>query len=139
MKPTAILLALIVVASALGPIPAEAAGPSRNINTYVLFAYDELVFKGGSVATDSGHIRGGNIGVNFPGRTSDGYSMKYATTGRAIMDVGSQAVADSVRADNPAGVFYDLYANSVSPSFDPTILRMGPLPYATPIIQSGDL
>ena len=44
MRRIAIRLALIVMASALGPTHAGAAGPSRNINTYVLFAYDELVF-----------------------------------------------------------------------------------------------
>jgi hypothetical protein len=139
MKPSSILFAFMSVAGTVLPTQSGAAGPSRDINTYVLFAYDELIFKGGSAATDSGHIRGGNIGVNFPGRASDGFSLKYATAGRAIMDAGTQAAADSVRADNPEGVFYDLYANSVSPSFAATILGSGPLPFATPIIQSADL
>ena len=55
------------------------------------------------------------------------------------MDAGSNAVADSVRAANAEGVFYNLFANSVNANFNATILGAGPLPYTTPIIAPEDL
>ncbi len=127
----------------LAPLPAPAAPPlqpPRDIRRYVLFAYDELIVKGAVGALDCGYIRGGDIGVNYPDRGQDGSpSLAYATLGPVVMDAGSNAVADSVRAANPEGVFYNLFANSVNANFNPTILGAGPLPYTTPIIAAADL
>ncbi len=116
----------------------SAAQVNRNINSYVLFAYDELVFKGGSLATGTGNIVGGNIGVNYPGTSPTGFSLAFGTSGRAVMSDGFQAVADSVRGD-AAGSFYDLYANSLNPSFASTIRHLGPVSYGTPIIATPSL
>ncbi len=118
--------------------PAPRASISRDINTYVLFAYDELTFKGGNAATNSGYIVGGNIGVNYPGTSPSGYSLNFATSGRAIMSDGYQAVADSVRGD-AAGSFFDLFANSENPSFASTIRGSGPMSFSTPIVATPSL
>src|SRR6185295_18611089 len=110
-------LALVVfLAASLLRVGVTHATPivSRDINTYVLFAYNELIWKGGSVATNSGYIMGGNIGVNYPGA---GITLAFGTSGRGIMSAGSQAVADSVRADDAQDVFYTLFANQTNPSF----------------------
>ncbi len=142
MPPSVFVLVVLVV---LGwfPAPSEAAPPlqpSRNIGRYVLFAYDEMILKGAVGAVDRGYIHGGDIGVNFPDRGQDGSpSLSYATAGRLVMDVGSNAVADSVRASNREGIFFNLFANSVNASFNPTILGAGPLPFTPPIIAEEDL
>jgi len=109
---------------------------NRNINSYVLFAYDELVFKGGTMSSGSGFIVGGNIGVNYAGLSPTGYSLNFATSNRARMSDGYQAVADSVRGDAD-GSFYDLYANILNPSFASQIRGVGPIGYTGPIIATG--
>jgi len=134
-----VIVLLSVVAFGWARALAASPEPSRNINTYVLFAYDQMVLKGASEASGRGYVRGGNIGVNFAGRSITGVALAYATSGRVIMDAGTQAVADSVRADNPAGVFYDLFANSVGANFGATVLGQGPLPFTPPIIAPADL
>ncbi len=45
---------------------AQAAEPPRIIDSYVLFAYDEMILKGATGTSPRGHIRGGDIGVNYP-------------------------------------------------------------------------
>lgn len=131
-------LALSASAQIIGETPTQRATLSRDINTYVLFAYDELTFKGGSAATNSGYVVGGNIGVNYPGLSPSGFSLNFGTSGQAIMSDGYQAVADSVRGD-ATGSFYDLFANSVNPSFASTIRGTGPTAFSTPIIATGSL
>ncbi|MEO7438077.1 MAG: hypothetical protein ABI080_21540, partial [Candidatus Binatia bacterium] len=99
-----------------------------------------MILKGAIGTLDRGYIHGGDIGVNFPGRGQDGSpSLSYATSGRLMMDPNSNAVADSVRASNPEGVFFNLFANSVNANFNPTILGAGPLPFTPPIIAANAL
>ena len=93
----------------------------------MLFAYDELVWKGGSVGTASGFINGGNIGVNYPGLSPTGFSLAFGTSARGIMSPGSQAAADSVRADDAQDIFYDLFANTTNPSFGATVVNANPM------------
>jgi hypothetical protein len=136
----ALVVLAVLAAAASTSQAAPPLQPSRDIGDYVLFAYDEMIVKGAVGTVDRGYIRGGDIGVNYPDRGQDGSpSLSYATLGPVIMDAGSNAVADSVRAANPQGVFFNLFANSVNASFDPTILGAGPLPYTTPIIAAGSL
>ncbi len=141
--PPFVFALVVCIALSLCPASSPAApplAPPRDIDRYVLFAYDEMILKGAVGTSEHGFIRGGDIGVNFPDRGQDGSpSLSYATLGRVIMDTGSNAVADSVRAANPEGVFYNLFANSVNASFDPTILGAGPLAFTTPIIAEADL
>lgn len=111
---------------------------NRNINSYVLFAYDELIWKGGNAATNSGYIVGGNIGVNYAGNSPTGYALAFATSGRGIMSDGYQAVAENTRGD-AAGSFFDLYTNALNPSFASTIRGAGPIGYSGPIIATANL
>jgi hypothetical protein len=107
---------------------------NRDIYSYVLFAYDSLEFQGGNTNANPvgfSYITGGNVGVNypvdFPGRPHiSAFSLAFGTSNHAIMSDGSQAVADSV-TDGGAhkGNFYDLYANTLSPSFASTIRNGG--------------
>lgn len=130
---TSCVLVVLSLAGAAG-----AAVINRDINSYVLFAYNELVFKGATVASGKGYITGGNIGVNYPGLSQSAYSLEFATSGLAVMSDGYQAVADSVRADN-TGSFYDLFANSTNPSFAAAIRGSGPAAFSTPIIATPSL
>lgn len=142
MPPFALALAALVVllCTSRGPAVAEAAEPPRTIDGYVLFAYDEMILKGAVGGADRGYVRGGDIGVNYAGRGQDGSpSLSYATLGPVVMDPGSTAVADSVRAPRPDGVVATLFANAVNASFAATILTAGPLPFAPPILAPQDL
>src|SRR4051812_47655268 len=49
--------------------PSTAVAYNTDINSYVLFALDELSVKGGDLSNPA-KIRGGNIGVNAPGEIS---------------------------------------------------------------------
>src|SRR5215468_6492712 len=55
------VLTMTAAAQIVGDAPSQRAVIARDIDTYVLFAYDELTFKGGNAATNSGYIVGGNI------------------------------------------------------------------------------
>ena len=146
--------AALCVAFLFGLAAAASAVPqvSRDINTYVLFAYDQLTWKGGNLATDSGYIVGGNIGVNYPlsqaPSNPTSFSMNFGTTYRGIMSPEYQAVADSVRADDAQDIFYYLFANSTNASFGATVNNPNPdtlnypdgnYPFTTPIIATASL
>ncbi len=118
---------------------ANAVEPPRIIDAYVLFAYHEMILKGASGASPRGHIRGGDIGVNYPTTNPTDFALSYATYGRVIMDPGSNAVADSIRASNPEGVLFNVFANRVSASFVPVIDGIGPIPFTPPIITPANL
>jgi len=117
----------------------HAVEPPRIIDSYVLFAYDEMILKGATGASPRGHIRGGDIGVNYPTANPNAFALSFATFGRVIMDPGSQAVADSVRASSQEGIFHDLFANRVNASFNPIINGIGPIPFTPPIISEANL
>src|ERR1043166_4328750 len=100
---------------------------NRDINSYVLFAYDQLIFKGGN-GTTTGFINGGNIGVNYPGLAHTGaFSLDFATGpgGNPRMWNFTQALAASVNG-GALGSFYDLYANTTNNSFASEIRNSGP-------------
>lgn len=130
---------LLVALVALWATNARAVEPPRVIDSYVLFAYDEMILKGAVGSSPRGHIRGGDIGVNYPTANPNAFALSYATFGRVIMDPGSQAVADSVRCSSTEGVFFDLFANRVNPNFTATIEGTGPTPFTPPIIQPANL
>jgi hypothetical protein len=118
---------------------ASAVEPPRVIDSYVLFAYHEMILKGATGASPRGHVRGGDIGVNYPTANPNEFALSFATFGRVIMDPGSQAVADSVRASSVEGIFFDLFANRVNASFGAIINGTGPTPFTPPIITPANL
>ena len=56
-------------ASAAAP-PACTTSFSRDIDSYVLFAYSDLIYKGAN-GSNGGTIDGGNIGVNYDNGSSE--------------------------------------------------------------------
>jgi hypothetical protein len=118
---------------------------NRDINSYALFAYDDLLWKGGQVLNSGnwGHIYDGNVGVNnaAPGVGSP-FNLRFGTDRNGYMSPGSQLVGDAV-LNNTAGSYIDyLFANSVNTGFattpnhpNPATTR-GNYPFTTPIVVS---
>ncbi len=122
------------------PPPAQ---PSRDINTYVLFAFDEMNFKGRDGNPSRGFIKGGNVGVNNPdphGVNHSPYAPVLSMGGggsghQVVMDDGTQVVGDTVRLGETSSV-WNLFANEVQNSFDPSVLRdPSQTSFAAPIIN----
>jgi hypothetical protein len=98
----------LVVAAVIATIPHVAAQttPSTDLGTYVLFATDELGFKGGNDGAGlTGYVLGGNVGVN-----NAGASMSVGLNARFVMSSGTQLVGDSIRLGELATV-YDVFTN----------------------------
>lgn len=140
-------LLLTAVWSRTGSTAVPPPEPSRDINSYVLFAFDELNFKGRDGNPSRGFIRGGNVGVNNPDPHGIGHSpygpvlaMGGGGSGHeVVMDDGRQVVADTVRIGETSSV-WNLFANEVQTSFDPAIIRDPPrTPYTGPIIDPASL
>ena len=99
----------------------------QNLDSYVLFATQDLLFKGGGgTLPTGGMIVGGNIGVNNVGGT-----LRYSTDAIAHMSDGTWAVADDARSGTEtAGTLYWLYANTVNPGWTTnggaTVLQQNP-------------
>jgi hypothetical protein len=72
--------------------------PDPDINSYVLFAFDELDFKGGQGNHGPSIIDGGNIGVNESGfiRGND-WRMNICANARMIMSDNTMVVSDNLR------------------------------------------
>jgi hypothetical protein len=114
----------VAVAGVLLLAGPAAAGPivlSRDINTYVLFAYDFLSFKGGNDGAGlTGFIYGGNVGVNaidpHPGNDND-VVMNVGANARFIMSDGAQLVADTSRFGTGASVDA-FFSNCAEPGYN---------------------
>ncbi len=117
---------------------AKSQTPSTDINKYVLFAYEELHFKGRNGGDMTrGVIQGGNVGVNscaIPNtkNLTFGAPVKMPTN-------GTQVVGYDVRIE-PGSDIWELYANFVQTAYDPAVLRHGPFHnYACPLIAPSGL
>jgi hypothetical protein len=107
-----------------------------------LFAYDSLVWKGGSALNsgDWGHINGGNAGVNNAAPPNT-FVLNFGTDARGIMSPGSELVGDTVRADDAQDIIYYLFANKLNASFGATVVNpngataKGNYPFTPPIIS----
>jgi hypothetical protein len=112
-----------------------AAEPSRNIETYVLFALTDLEFKGRNADPTRGFISGGNVGVNCIDDFDPlGPVMSLGANGAVVMSNGTQVVTDSGRINDNANV-YDLFVNDRWGSTAPTIRHDGPLTFTPPIMN----
>ncbi|MGH2407137.1 MAG: Ig-like domain-containing protein, partial [Candidatus Limnocylindrales bacterium] len=101
---------------------------NRDINSYALFAFNSLTWKGGALLNsgDWGHIYGGNVGVNNAAPNSSTFVLNFGTSGRGIMSPGSELVGDSARADDSQDVIYYFFANRLNPSFGASVLNPNP-------------
>lgn len=141
-------VALLAIWVALGavfaaPSSVSAAIVSRDINSYVLFALDELDFKGGNTA-GTGFITGGNVGVNRadPNPGDSAANMNIGVNGRFVMSDGTHAVADTMRLGSDADV-WDVFVNVEKGAFGGTIrnTKTSPIPdwNGGPLIPLNDI
>ncbi|MEO6025572.1 MAG: hypothetical protein ABIR79_01720 [Candidatus Binatia bacterium] len=72
---------LLIGLCVLTATTASAVEPPRIIDSYVLFAYDEMILKGATGASPRGHIRGGDIGVSYPTSNPNEFALPFATFG----------------------------------------------------------
>lgn len=137
MKATGILVALAAVVGLAVPAPLVGVSLSvaqtidRELSSYVLFALDELDFKGGNTpACDRGHVLGGNVCTNVDGNLGDSNaSVAVGLNGLFRMSDGTQLVGGSIRLGEESSV-YDVYVerqmgvgwgNPTSPCGGPTV------------------
>jgi hypothetical protein len=93
---------------------------SRNINDYVLFAYDTLEFKGQNACPSCGQILGGHVGANAVAGAKGNPTLSLGSGGsghKVFMSDDTQVAGDSVRIGNTSSVF-QLYANKVQAGFN---------------------
>ena len=104
-----LLASTAIIAHVAAVVPPTA--PGTNLDSYVLFATQDLLFKGGGgTLPTGGMIVGGNIGVNNIGGT-----LRYSTDSIAHMSDDTWAVADDARSGpQTGGTLYWLYANTVN-------------------------
>ncbi|HVZ94507.1 MAG TPA: hypothetical protein VG797_08350 [Phycisphaerales bacterium] len=138
----AIVASLLCTVGLAAPL-AEAA-LSRDINTYVLFAYNELSFKGRDADVTRGFILGGNVGVNrldpSPGNPDLLLHMGGGGSSHTVvMSQGTQVVADSMSLGGSDVFVWDVYANEYSNPTLQTNRNSGPLSFGGPIIAPETL
>ncbi|MBP7936342.1 MAG: hypothetical protein KA354_17010 [Phycisphaerae bacterium] len=113
-------ISILIAVAALGFLSSAApAGPSTDLDSYVLFATGEgladntapLTFKGGNAA-GRGYVLGGNVGVNrADGNLGNGTQMiNVGANGRFVMSEGTLLVGDSIQL-GPEALVYDVYTN----------------------------
>lgn len=104
------LLAVLTI-----PAAVRAASVSRDINTYVLFALDDLSFKGRNADVTRGFILGGNVGVNRVEPNTNGFLLTLGgASADVVMSSGTQVVADSMALSTKftfTGGVGDLFSN----------------------------
>ncbi len=114
----AVVLATAGVVCTIAP-PAQAAPePDPDLNSYVLFGFDTLHFKGGNGRTSI--IDGGNIGVNRAGRDGNSFRMNVCANGPMRMSDNTMVVSDSLRlgdrTDNQDCSVYRVFTNDPAPN-----------------------
>jgi hypothetical protein len=110
-----------------------------DINRYVLFGFESVDFKGGQNAA-RGIISGGNVGANGVKPLQRGIepNVNICVNGRTTMDVGSQLVADGLRAQHAPGqpcVFWDVFANVLVGAANLGSPNSGPTPVELPVVE----
>jgi len=142
MQMQSLIRRVALIASCVAPLSAHAITINRDIDSYVLFAYDFLAVKGGNDgAGERGYVYGGNVGVNAidpqPGNDNN-VVMNVGANGRFIMSDGTQLVADTSRFGEEADV-WNYISDCTVPGFDCMgqngTIRNGA---STPFASAGD-
>jgi hypothetical protein len=117
----------------LNPAAAQTA-PSRPVDTritdYVVFGFNTVFFKGSDIV-GRGVIKGGDIGANGLGGSSNP-TVNICANKHVTMSDFSQVVGDVVRFTNNC-TFWDLFANQVIGSGGGTV-HSGPTPVKLPVV-----
>jgi hypothetical protein len=100
----------LAVLLALAPT-AVRAQIDRNLDHYVIFALEELDYKGGNLA-GTGYVLGGHVGVNRPDPNlgDNTILMSVGANGLFYMSDGTQLVGGSIRLGEEASV-WDVYVD----------------------------
>ncbi len=122
-------------ACAADPIVAPSGEPNRTLDSYVLFALDELSFKGGDITGVKGYVLGGDVGVNNPGPPPGAAdaNINVGANKRFYMSDGTQLVGDYIRLGSDASV-YDVYGNYAVGAYDGEV-RNSNFTFTPPIIS----
>jgi hypothetical protein len=109
---------------------------SRDLDTYVLFAFDTLHFKGGQ-NDGRGIITGGDVGANGVDTAPEDSSpiLNICANNPVTMDPGSQVNADTLRINTPCTI-WDVYANTVVAGSDAVPQNSGPNSFTTQLLST---
>jgi hypothetical protein len=115
------------------------ADPSRNIEEYVLFAFESINFKGRDADPTRGFISGGHVGVDqvdpqdppLPRLSMGGGGGHHVV----VLADNTQVVTDTGRLDEDSNL-WDLYINRLVGGSPPVIRNSGPTPFTAPILAS---
>jgi hypothetical protein len=141
---TGLATAGLAVVASLGAAPAAHAQtvPSDDLRTYVLFAQEELAFKGGQGNHGPSIIDGGNIGVNAAGfiRGND-YRLNLCANAQVVMSDDTMVVGDTARLGDSSTPtlecdLFEAFVNTGAPNNETP--RSGPpLTFQPPVIKSA--
>src|SRR5690349_15130097 len=116
-------LVLALCVPAIAPAdPTTPQDPSRNIEDYVVFALTDMHLKTGTVI-------GGDLGTNRASTGGGDYTV--ALDDDFQMPDDSQVVGDQTKVGLDSSI-WELFANTVNPAFDPSVIRNGPRHTWTP-------
>jgi len=141
---TASLLLSAPASSSAAP-PACAAGsqPSRDINSYMLFAYSDLYIKGATAAIPGrGLFTGGDLGTNGFASSTDP-NMTLGTNYGVFLSDGNSAVADRIQLGPGHPLLqtsvWDLFSNQIANAdfVASSIRNTGPTCFVPPIIDAA--
>ena len=130
---------MIAVLSVPAILSAHASGAptrpvDRNLDDYVVFAFNHLSFKGGTVGQTV--ISGGDVGAGgidtTPGNSDT--IMDVCANFNLKMDQGSQVNADTMRISNKCAV-WDIFANHLTQGSNVAPENSGPTPFSTPLLS----
>lgn len=125
--------------------PATAATINRNLNSYVLFAFESIDFKGqnGNPNPPKGVILGGNVGVNTDASSNPNENHLNMGGGggshNVVMSPGTQVAAHRMSLGGSHVVVGDVFANVVAGNTLQATRESGPTAYAAPIISDTPL
>ena len=129
---------MAVPASSFAAFPPSSRPVDSDINSYVLFAFDNLELQGraelGQAAT-RGLIQGGNVGAEGLGGDPNAVDLAICSNGAATMDPGTQVVAPTMRLTNLCKV-WDVYTNSLVGNPPVVPHNSGPTPYSGLIVPN---
>ena len=128
------LLSMACICLAVASQVSSAQQPSRVLADYVLFAEQELDFKGRNVDPTRGFINGGHVGVNaLDPQDPPMPRLSLGANGAVVMGDGTQIVADTARL-NALTNAWDVFVNRFAGSGDVIVRNVGPLAFTAPIL-----
>jgi hypothetical protein len=135
------IVAALVVFALFGSGPSAVVGATlnRNLDSYVLFAFQSIDFKGRNANPAKGFILGGNVGVNTDASSDpNSFHLNMGGGGSShpvVMSPGTQVAAHRMNLGGSDVTVGDVFANVASASTLLSNRTSGPDPYTAPIIS----